>query len=134
MTFSTWRSSFIFIAGYFLLRQQKIIPFGRNGSVRVDLVCQSCQRHLGGGLLPARHQYCTSRCIVPSHRSFTVYFPSVSLQFETNTVALKANCDHKSDLVHWACASIGIAMRWVMQRKPLLPFILPARKMQFSLY
>jgi hypothetical protein len=29
---------------------------------------------------------------------------------------------------------IGIAMRWVTLRKPLHAFLLPARKMQFSLY
>jgi hypothetical protein len=35
---------------------------------------------------------------------------SVSLLFYTITLALKANCDHTSEWVHWACAYIGIAM------------------------
>jgi len=45
-----------------------------------------------------------------------------------------ANCDHTSEWVHWVHACIGIAMRWVTLRKSLLAFLLPARKMQFSLY
>jgi len=34
--------------------QQKTFPFGRNGSVRVDALRQSRQRHPGGRLLRAR--------------------------------------------------------------------------------
>jgi hypothetical protein len=45
-----------------------------------------------------------------------------------------ANCDHMSEWVHWVRACIGIAMLWVTLRKSLLAFLLPARKMQFSLY
>jgi len=45
-----------------------------------------------------------------------------------------ANCDHTSEWVHSVRACIGIAMRWVTLRKSLLTFLLPARKMQFSLY
>jgi len=45
-----------------------------------------------------------------------------------------ANCDHTSEWVHWVCAWIGIAMRWVTLRKPHLVFLLPALKIQFSLY
>jgi len=45
-----------------------------------------------------------------------------------------ANCDHTSEWVHWVRTGIGIAMRWVTLRKSLLAFLLPARKMQFSLY
>jgi hypothetical protein len=37
-------------------------------------------------------------------------------------------------MVHWIRASIMIAMQWVMLRKTLLAFLLPARKMQFSFY
>jgi len=43
-----------------------------------------------------------------------------------------ANCDYTSEWVHWVRACIGIAMGWVMLRKSLLTFLLPARKMQFS--
>jgi VanZ family protein len=34
-----------------MLYQQKIFQSGRKGSVRVDTLRQSCQRHHGGGLL-----------------------------------------------------------------------------------
>ena len=63
------------------LHQQKIIPSGRNGSVRVDVVRQSRQRHPGGSLLRAGHQYHASGCISPSHRSFTLSSRSVGLLF-----------------------------------------------------
>jgi hypothetical protein len=69
------------IADSMILHHQKIIPSGRNGSVRVDAVRQNRQRHPGGGLLRARHQYHASRCISPSHRSFTVSSRSVGLLF-----------------------------------------------------
>ena len=36
------------------LHQQKIFPSARNGSVRVDALRQSHQRHPGGGILRAR--------------------------------------------------------------------------------
>jgi len=61
--------------------QEKIFPSGWNDSVTVDAVRQSRQRHPGGGLLRARRQYHASRCISPSHRSFTVSSHSVGLQF-----------------------------------------------------
>jgi hypothetical protein len=63
------------------LHQQKNIPFGRNGSVRVDALRQSRQRHPGGGLLRARRQYNVSRCISPSNHCFTVSSRSVGLLF-----------------------------------------------------
>ena len=59
----------------------KKIPFGRNGSVRVDALRQSRQRHPGGGLLRARRQYNASRCISPFDRCFTVSSRSVGLLF-----------------------------------------------------
>jgi hypothetical protein len=90
--------------------QKKIFPSGWNDYVRVDAVCQSRQEHPGGGLLRARRQYHASRCISPFHHSFTVSSRSVGLQFYTNTVALKANCGHTSEWVHWARAWIRIAM------------------------
>jgi len=52
--------------------QQKTFPSGQNGSVRVDALRQSHQRHPGGGLLRARRQYHASRCTSPSDRSFAV--------------------------------------------------------------
>jgi hypothetical protein len=45
-----------------------------------------------------------------------------------------ANCDNTSEWVHWVRACIGIAMRWVTLPISLLAFLLPARKMQLSLY
>jgi len=47
---------------------------------------------------------------------------------------LVANCNHRSELVHWVRACIGIAMQWVTLRKSLLAFLLPASTIQFSLY
>jgi hypothetical protein len=44
-----------------------------------------------------------------------------------------ANCDNTSEWVLWVRVYIGIAMRWVKLRISLLAFLLPARKMQFSL-
>ena len=61
--------------------QQKTFPSGRNGSVRVDALRQSRQRHPGGGLLRARHQCNASRCISPSDRRFAVSSRSVGLLF-----------------------------------------------------
>ena len=45
-----------------------------------------------------------------------------------------ANCENTSEWVHWVRTCIGIAMRWVTLRISLLTFLLPARKMQFSLH
>jgi len=44
-----------------------------------------------------------------------------------------ANCDYTSECVHWVRACIGVAMRWVTLRISLLAFLLPARKMHFTL-
>jgi len=44
------------------------------------------------------------------------------------------NCDHTLEWVQRVRACMGIAMRWVTLRKSLLMFLLPATKMQFSLY
>jgi len=48
--------------------------------------------------------------------------------------SIVANWNHMSEWVHWVRACIGIAIGWVTPRKPLLVFLLPACKMQFSLY
>jgi len=45
-----------------------------------------------------------------------------------------ANCECTSEWVHWLRACIGIAIQWVMLLKSFLTFLLPARKMHFSLY
>jgi hypothetical protein len=44
------------------------------------------------------------------------------------------NCDHTSEWIHWVGAFIRIDMEWAVQEHPLLPFILPVRNIQFSLY
>jgi len=61
--------------------QQKTSPSGQNGSVRVDALYQSRQRHPSGGLLHAWRQYHTSRRISPSDRRFTICSRSVGLLF-----------------------------------------------------
>jgi hypothetical protein len=58
--------------------QQKTFPSGRNGCVTVDTLRLSSQRHPGGKLLHARHQYHVSCCISPSDRSFAVSSRSFS--------------------------------------------------------
>jgi len=63
------------------LHQQKIYPSGRNGSVRVDALRQSCQRQPGGGLLSAWCQFNASRSISPSDRCFSISSHSVGLLF-----------------------------------------------------
>jgi hypothetical protein len=70
------------------LHQQKILPSRRSGSVCIDALCQSRQRHPGGALLRARHQFNSSRSISPSDCCFTVSSHSVGLLFQTTTLAL----------------------------------------------
>jgi hypothetical protein len=101
--------------------QQKTFLSGRNGSVRVDALCQSRQRHPGGGLLRARRQYHASRCIPPSDRRFFSLCRSPILNKQSGVVA---NCDHTWELVHWVHACIEIAMQLVTLRKSLLTFLL----------
>jgi hypothetical protein len=64
-----------------VFHQEKMLPSGRNRSVRVDVLCQSRQRHPGGGLLRTRGQFNASRSISPSDRCFTVSSRSVGLLF-----------------------------------------------------
>jgi len=71
---------------YLMLHQQKTFPSGRNGSVRVDALRQSRQRHPSGGLLRAWRQYPASRCISPSNRRFAVSSCSVGL-YEMHTLS-----------------------------------------------
>ena len=63
------------------VHQQKTFPPGRNGSIRVDGIHQSHQRHPGGGLLRTQHQYHVSHCISPSDLRFVVSSHSVGLLF-----------------------------------------------------
>ena len=69
-----------------IFHQQKTFLSGRNGSVRVDALRQSRQRHPGGRLLRARHQYHASRSISPSDRRFAVSSRSVG-PYEIHTLS-----------------------------------------------
>ena len=57
---------------HLMIHQQQTLPSGRNGCVRVDALCQSCQRHPDGRLLCARRQHHASGCISPSACSFAI--------------------------------------------------------------
>jgi hypothetical protein len=52
----------------------------------------------------------------------------------TNQSAVVANYDHILEWDYWVWACIGTALLWVTLRKSLLAFLLPASKVQFSLY
>ena len=75
---------------YLVRHQQKTFPSGRNGSVRVDALRQSGQRHPGGGLLRAMRQHQASRSISPSDHRFAVSFHSVGL-YEIHTLSLPSS-------------------------------------------
>jgi hypothetical protein len=122
--------------------QQKNIPFGRNGSIRVDALRQS---HQSGRALSEPSK--TPRWRITPHpgsiqrvalyialRSlFHCLFPFCRSPILNDHSGVVANCNNTSEWVYWVRACIGIAMRWVTLRISLLAFLLPARKMQFSL-
>jgi len=70
------------------LHQQNTFSSRRNGTVRVDALRESRQRHPGGGLLRAWRQCHVSLCISPSDRRFAGCSRSVGLPFQTNTLTL----------------------------------------------
>ena len=72
-----------------VLHQQRMIPSGRNGSVRGDAVRQRRETNAGGGLLRARRQYHSSRCISPSDCRFAVSSRSVGL-YKIHTLSLRS--------------------------------------------
>jgi len=61
--------------------QQKIFLSVQNDSVGVDALCQSHERHPGGGLLRTWHQFNLWSSISPSNRCFNVSSCSVGLLF-----------------------------------------------------
>ena len=71
-----------------LVHQQKDIPLRWNGTIRVDVLSQSRQRHPVGGLLRARRQSSTSHSISPSYHCVTISSHSVGLIFQMLTRAL----------------------------------------------
>ena len=79
--------NFVPVSQLVYTHQQKTFPSGRNGSVRVDALRHSRQRHHGGGLLHARGQYHASHCISPSDGRFAVSSRSVGHLFQTNSLA-----------------------------------------------
>jgi hypothetical protein len=64
------------------------------------------------------------------HQFFSLFRSSII----NEQCGVVGNSDRTSEWVHWVRACIGIAMQWVTLQKSLLVFLLPARKMQFSLY
>jgi len=74
-----------------------------------------------------RIAYCPPNAVSPVLLALSVFY------FK-RTLWRWANCDHTSKWVHWVYVCIWIALRWVTLRKSLLAFLLPVRKMQFSLY
>jgi hypothetical protein len=102
-----------------VVHQQKILSSGGNGCVRVDALRQSRQRHPGGGLLHARHQYYALCCIAPSDRRFAVSSHSVGRLF---TLALwPAVTILRNGFIGYTLAS---ELQCVTLRKPLLTFLL----------
>ena len=115
-------------------------PWGKNVSVRAEWLCRS-------GSAPSAPSEIPRWRITPRPASiqrvafhialwslFHRFFSFSQSPILNNHSGLVANCDHTSEWVHWVRACIGIAMRWVTLRKSLLAFLLPAHKIQFSLY
>jgi len=73
----------------YMVHQQRIFPSTRNGSVGVDALRQSCQRHPSGGSLHAQRLFNAARYISPSDRCFTVSSCSVGVVFQMITVELR---------------------------------------------
>ena len=112
----------------FIMHQQKIFPSGRNGSVRVDALRQSCQRHPVGGLLRAQPQCHASRCISPSDDCFTVSSCSVGLLFWTNALALWPTVTIRSNgFIGYALASGLQCDRWRCENLSSRSFYLRAK-------
>ena len=112
--------------------KKQTFPCGGNGCVRVDALCQNCQRHPGGRWLQAGRRYQTTRCISPFEHGLAGCSSSVGLLF-WNIFGFVAKCDHRTEWIHWVHAFIGITMEWVTLWKSLLVFLPPGHKMQFSL-
>ena len=128
------------ICGWHTNHQQRNIPFGQNGSVRVDVLCQS-----GGASSELSETPRWRITLRPAWIQRIVLYITLQSLFHclfmfcwspilNDHSGVVANCDSTSEWVPWVRACIGIEMRWVMLRIYLLTFSLPARKMQFSLY
>jgi hypothetical protein len=100
-------------SNYYNVHQQKTFPSRRNACVRVDALRQSRQRHPGDGLLRARRQYHTTRCISPSDHCFG---PRLDLDWNAMGDAAKISAHVPSTL-----SSRSRGRRWE-------DIILPGRK------
>jgi len=76
----------------------------------------------------------THRIVHHPLRAVSPFHLTLSVSYLKEHSGVVANCDHSSEWVHLVHACIGIAMYWVILRKSLHVFLLPAHKMQFSLY
>jgi len=76
----------------------------------------------------------TTRCVA-CHPPIAVspFLLALSVCLLNKRSGVVANCDRTSERGHWVRAWIGIGMRWVMLRKPRLPFLLPDRTMHCTL-
>jgi len=114
--------------------QQKNILSERNGSVGVDVLCQSHERQTWWRITPRP----ASEPRFESHIALWTQLPCEFLLCPSPILnehsGVVANCDYISEWVDSLRACIEIAMRWVTLRKSDLSYLLPARKMQFSLY
>jgi len=68
--------------------EQRILLSERNGLVGVDALCQSRERHPGGGILCPGSQSNASHSTLPCDRWFNISSASVGLLFTTITLAL----------------------------------------------
>jgi len=99
--------------------QQKTFPSGRNGSVRVDALRPSRQRHPGGGLLRARRQYHASCCTSPPDRSFAVASSDSARAFSD---APERTCSYGGAFRTLQDLTIRIVKFWSSSAGDLVPY------------
>ena len=91
----------------------KKIAFGWNGSVRLDTLHQSHQRHPGGGITSCLASIQRGALYISLQSLFHHFFAVCRSPILIDHSGVVANCDHTLEWVHWVCACIGIAMQWV---------------------
>jgi len=109
---------------------QKWSPSAKNISVRAEWLRQS-------GRAPSEPSETPRWRITPRpasrprvashialHSPFRRFFSLCRSPILNKHCGVVANCDHRSEWVHWVHACIGIAMQWVTLRKSLLAFLL----------
>ena len=120
--------------------EHRDIPSAKNISVRAEWVRQSGR---GQSELSETSWWRLTPCLaliwrVALHITLLSrihhFFSLCPSPFLNEYSGVVANCDNSSEWVHWERTCVGIAMGWVTPRKPHFVFLLPARKMQFSLY